>query len=95
MRKGDPLTELKKKLDALQVAPLPELGPFYGGAVGYIGYDYVRQIHKLPDRTRPVTNLPDLYWVVPQYLVRIDHLDPQNNRHCLGRVNPADIDRFL
>src|SRR5690606_13439645 len=44
--KGDPLTELRKKLDNLKVAPLPELAPFYGGAVGYIGYDYVRQIQK-------------------------------------------------
>ncbi len=54
VRKGEPLAEVKKKLDALRVAPLPELAPFYGGAVGYISYDYVRQIHELPDRTQPI-----------------------------------------
>ncbi|HHT05503.1 MAG TPA: anthranilate synthase component I [Hydrogenispora sp.] len=89
--KGDPLTELKKKLDGLEVAPIPELGPFYGGAVGYIGYDYVRQIQKLPDRTRPLTNLPDLYWVVPQYLVRIDHVAQKITVIVLAVVDPADI----
>ncbi|HYH01850.1 MAG TPA: hypothetical protein VEC37_02015, partial [Bacillota bacterium] len=36
----DPLAQVRAELEALQVALLPELGKFYGGAVGYLGYDY-------------------------------------------------------
>lgn len=93
VHKGDPLAEVKKKLDALRVAPLPELAPFYGGAIGYLGYDYVRQMQHLPSTTRPVTDLPDLYWVVPQYLVRVDHLTHKITVIVLTRVNPADPDK--
>lgn len=92
VRKGEPLAEVKKKLDALRVAPLPELAPFYGGAVGYISYDYVRQIHELPDRTQPIVGLPDLCWVVPKYLIRIDHLTHKITIIVLAEVNPADPD---
>ncbi|MBA2132533.1 anthranilate synthase component I family protein [Capillibacterium thermochitinicola] len=90
--RGDPLTELKKKLDTFQVAPLPELGPFYGGAVGYIGYDYVRLLQKLPVETQPLTNLPDLHWVIPRYLARIDHRTHKITLIVLAAVNPDDID---
>lgn len=88
---GEPLAEVKKQLDSLQVAPLSELGRFYGGAVGFIGYDYVREIERLPSRARPVTGLPDLYWVVPKYLARFDHVSHKITLIILSRANPEAL----
>jgi anthranilate synthase component 1 len=89
---GEPLAEMEKKLSSLKVSPMPELGLFYGGAVGYIGYDYVRQLEKLPSHAQSLTTLPDLYFVVPQYLVRFDHLALKITSIYLARVDPTDID---
>lgn len=89
---GEPLAAVKKELDALRVPSFPELNPFYGGAVGYIGYDYVRQLENLPTQTRPITGLPDLFLVVPKYLVRLDHVTHKITTIVLSRVDPEDID---
>ncbi|NLW55881.1 MAG: anthranilate synthase component I [Firmicutes bacterium] len=89
---GEPLAEIYQQLSALRVAPLPELDPFFGGAVGYIGYDYVRQIYQLPPPTGPVLGMPDLYWVVPEYLVRFDHIAHRITIILLARVDTNDFD---
>lgn len=89
---GEPLAELQRAIDSLKVAPCPELGKFYGGAVGYIGYDYVRQIEKLPLKKVPVTEIPDLCWIVPKYLARFDHVLHRVTLIVLAEVNPAAIE---
>src|ERR1700752_1627647 len=38
----DPLEELEKIMRAYRIAPAEDLPGFYGGAVGYLGYDCVR-----------------------------------------------------
>lgn len=89
---GEPMAEIKTILDSLQVAAMPELGKFYGGAVGFTGYDYVREIEKLPSQTKPVTGLPDLYWVVPKYLARFDHVSHKITVITLSRVDPENLE---
>ncbi|HEY8393064.1 MAG TPA: anthranilate synthase component I family protein [Capillibacterium sp.] len=92
VRLGEPLAIVKEELDTLRVPSFPELSPFYGGAVGYIGYDYVRQLERLPAQTRPLTGLPDLFFVVPRYLVRLDHVTHKLTTIVLSRVDPEDVD---
>lgn len=89
---GEPLSEIKKQLDLLKVAPMTELGKFYGGAVGFTGYDYVRQIENLPSGTKPVTDLPDIYWIVPKYLARFDHVTHNITIIVLSRVDQSDLE---
>ncbi len=48
-RTDDPLRELKRFLAPYKPVSLSELPRFFGGAVGYLGYDMVRFIEKLPD----------------------------------------------
>ena len=49
---GDPLDYLRDKLAAID-AVIPETGgdlpPFLGGAVGFVSYDWVRFVEKIPD----------------------------------------------
>ncbi|HEY0972051.1 MAG TPA: chorismate-binding protein [Gemmatimonadales bacterium] len=71
---ADPLAELEAMLTALPPADVPELGAFWGGAVGYFGYDVVRMVERLPSpppRTHPV---PDALWVFPDVVVIVDNL---------------------
>ncbi len=90
--KGEPMAEIEKMLNSLKVAPLPELGAFYGGAVGYTGYDYVREIEKLPSQAKPLTGLPDLHWIVPKYLARFDHVSHKITLIVLSRVEEDDLE---
>ena len=51
------------RLDALLAAyrapPLPDLPPLHGGVVGYLGYDVVREVERLPDVPPDDQGLPD------------------------------------
>src|SRR5689334_20347362 len=46
---GDPLVALRAVLEELQSEPLPGLPPLTGGLVGYLGYDVVRRLERLPE----------------------------------------------
>jgi anthranilate synthase component 1 len=95
----DPLHTVAAELDRYQpVAPLGDLGQdlprFFGGAVGYLGYDLVRFFERLPDSTRDELNLPDVHLLLTDTLVIFDHV-----RHRLlvvanAHVPPgADLDK--
>lgn len=60
----NPLTELRQLLASFTVPDVPGLPRFYGGAVGFLGYDMVRFMEKLPDRHPPI-DLPDSSFMVP------------------------------
>ncbi|MBU6367787.1 MAG: chorismate-binding protein [Gemmatimonadetes bacterium] len=72
-RVADPLGDLQARVAAMNPVPCPELGPFWGGAVGYFGYDVVRHIERLPHappRTMPV---PDACFLFTRAVVVIDN----------------------
>ncbi len=60
----NPLAELKRLLASFSVSNAPGLPRFYGGAVGFLGYDMVRFMEKIPDRHPPL-DLPDSSFMVP------------------------------
>jgi anthranilate synthase component 1 len=60
----NPLQELRNLLDSFAVSKAPGLPKFYGGAVGFLGYDMVRFMEKIPDRHAPL-DLPDSSFMVP------------------------------
>ncbi|ADW17570.1 anthranilate synthase, component I [Desulfobulbus propionicus DSM 2032] len=60
----NPLAELRALLNSFSVSNAPGLPKFYGGAVGFLGYDMVRFMEKIPDRHPPL-NLPDSSFMVP------------------------------
>jgi anthranilate synthase component 1 len=84
----DPLAVLKTTLDSLKVAPTVRQEKFFGGAVGYIGYDYVRQIENIPPLNPSAINMPDLCWLVPKYLTSFDHVS-----HKITIIVLVKIDR--
>jgi para-aminobenzoate synthetase component I len=47
--------------------------PFYGGAIGYFGYDLVRGLEELPTLSQPVTALPDMAIGIYDWAIVTDH----------------------
>jgi anthranilate synthase component 1 len=86
---ADPLTGVQAELDRLQVALLPELGKFYGGAVGFLGYDYVRTIERLPAKNGAEIGVPDFQWMIPKFLARFDHVTHKITLIVLARLEAA------
>lgn len=70
----NPLGELRKRLEGLRVRTLPELPPFCGGAVGYVGYDVVRYYERLPNPPPDDRNIPDLSFGFYDRMVVFDHV---------------------
>ncbi len=72
-RATGPLDALARSTDALRAPSLLDL-PLHGGAVGYIGYDAVREVETIPDTGRDDLGLPDVVMMFPRHVVALDHL---------------------
>jgi len=70
---GDPLVELKKLLASFRAYRAENLPRFYGGLVGYLGYDMVRFMERLPENNPPL-DLPDSSFMVPRLVLIHDSL---------------------
>lgn len=55
------LDTLQEMLAHYEAVHLPGLPRFMGGAVGYFGYDVIRQIENLPNAPERSLHLPDIY----------------------------------
>lgn len=71
---GDPLAWLDAKLSAKRVADMPGLPRFFGGAVGYLGYDIVRHVERLPNAPTDDRDLPDAVLMFTDTVLAIDNL---------------------
>jgi anthranilate synthase component 1 len=76
-RPVDPLDDLRSLVDAYQPADVPELGAFWAGAVGYLSYDVVRLIERLPSPPPQGQDVPDAIFVFTRTVVIIDNLRAQ------------------
>ncbi len=52
---------------------LPDLPPFHGGIVGWLGYDVVREIERLEDVPPDETGLPDAVMALTGHVAAFDH----------------------
>ncbi|MFZ5774966.1 MAG: anthranilate synthase component I [Thermodesulfobacteriota bacterium] len=79
-QQGDPLTALKALLASFnacnsEMACDPDLLPrFFGGAVGFLGYDMVRFMERLPESNPPLADFPDSAFMVPRIVLIYDNL---------------------
>ena len=84
---GDPLGRMRELLGRYRPAVPPGLPRFFGGAVGYLGYDMVRYFEKLPDAPPDDLNLDESVFVISDSLIIFD-----NARHTIKVVACACTD---
>jgi anthranilate synthase component 1 len=72
--KTDPIDEIRKIMQRFKPVKIEELGRFWGGLVGYIGYDMVRFFEDLPDKNPDELNLADSIFIFTDSLIIFDHL---------------------
>ncbi len=70
---GDPLAVLQETLAELATPATPGLPPFHAGMVGYLGYDVVRRLEKLPDTCVDDLQLPEMVMMLSSQLAVLDH----------------------
>ncbi|HXG72517.1 MAG TPA: chorismate-binding protein, partial [Gemmatimonadaceae bacterium] len=73
-RSDNPLTDLELLIASPRPAEVPELGPFWSGAVGFFGYDVVRLVEDLPATGKKSADIPDAVFVFTRSLVILDNL---------------------
>lgn len=109
-RVDDPIADLRARLTTHAPVPAPELGPFWGGAVGYFAYDVVRHFERLPDPPPRAVVAPDAMFALTRTIVTVDNLKGRARVTCAVPVDDdvspaalralhgaalADIDRVV
>lgn len=69
----DPIAHLAAVVRPLRAVAPDGLPRFTGGAVGYLGYDVVRSLERLPGGPRDDLGLPDAVFMIADSLVIIDN----------------------
>jgi anthranilate synthase component 1 len=89
----DPLEVIKKVLSEYQAVPDPSLPRFFGGAVGFMGYDIVGFFEELPAREKAGLDIPDVFFMITDTLVVFDNITHMikvvSNAHVKGRSAAA------
>jgi anthranilate synthase component 1 len=70
----DPYAAVTEELSRYRAAPLADLPPFAGGAVGLFGYDLVRWAEPTVGRRETELGVPELALMVSDVLLAFDHL---------------------
>ena len=72
---GDPLHALRETSVALRAPRIDGMPPLMGGLVGYLSYDIVRRLEKLPTLATDDLHLPELAMMLATDLAVIDHVE--------------------
>ncbi|MBI4633687.1 MAG: anthranilate synthase component I [Deltaproteobacteria bacterium] len=84
--RGDPLNYLRELMAGYKPVPVEGCPRFYGGAVGFFGYDMVRYFERLPDRTKDDLATDEATFLITDTLMIFD-----NVRHTVKVVACAMI----
>ena len=67
------LAALEALLHVYRAPVIADLPPFHGGVVGYLGYDVVREIERLPNVPTDTSGMPDAVMSVTGHVTAFDH----------------------
>jgi anthranilate synthase component 1 len=87
---ADPLVEIRRFVAAYAPVELPGLPRFFGGAVGYLGYDMVRFIETLPTRQAAEIGTWDSCFLVTESLLIFDNM--RQKITVVSNVHLGDFD---
>lgn len=89
--RGNPFAYLKELMQQYRGGCCPQLPRFWGGAVGFFGYDMVRYLEKIPEASSDDQGWPDCCLVFTRVVLVYDHVTRQLRIVYLARGgdNPA------
>ena len=89
---SDPLDYMRDFMARYQPVEVPGIPRFFGGAVGYLGYDSVRHFEKLPDLNPKRIEAHDAYFIITDTILIFDSLSQKikvvSNAHLEGSATP-------
>ncbi|HEV3187496.1 MAG TPA: anthranilate synthase component I family protein [Acidimicrobiales bacterium] len=85
----EPLDELRALLAKYRTFVTSDLPDFVGGAVGFVTYDYVRRLERLPGR-ESLPDWPDVDFSFPGAILICDHLRHSTTVVVLALVGESD-----
>ncbi len=81
---ADPLVLIEREMSGFRPVKLPGMPPFTGGAVGFVGYEYVTRIERtVPAAARDELKMPLLYFMLSDSLLIFDRAK-QTLRLCVN-----------
>ncbi len=83
---GDPIDVLRGQTRVGSVAPVEDVPPFAGGAVGHVGYDAIRLVEDIPDSGRDETGLPEAWFGLYDGVVALDRARQRLLLVALARI---------
>jgi anthranilate synthase component 1 len=90
---SDPFPQLKKIINSYKPVRISGLPRFHGGLVGYINYDVVRYIEKLPAKNPDDLKLPEMQLMLTDTILAFDHIKHKiliiSNAHITGDPEKA------
>lgn len=89
MRTGQSFEALAGLLRDSHISQPKDLPPFFGGAVGYFGYDVARQFEHLPNGSTNELDLPDMLFAFFDLVAALDH-----ETHSLVLIFAPPRERF-
>ena len=95
IKKGNPIKELKRIISKKKIERTKDLPLFYGGAVGYFGYDIVHFFEKLPRTAKDDLLLPDIYLIFPKDIIFFDHKKKIMKIICEEKENISKIEKII
>ena len=94
---SDPLNSVRELLAQYTPVEVDGLPRFFGGAVGYLGYDMVRHFENLPTEKPALLNAYDSYFLITDTIVIFDTMHQKikvvSNAHITGDIPPAEAYR--
>ncbi len=91
---ADPLGFVRDYLARFTPVEIPGIPRFFGGAVGYLGYDMVRHFEQLPTERPAVIGAWDSYFVITDTILIFDNVSQKikvvSNAHLGGGKSPED-----
>ncbi len=87
---GDPLAALEKVLEPFKQAQVDGLSRFAGGFVGYLAYDVVRYVERLPVDTEDDLEVADIAGVIADNFILFDNVSHTMKVVSLAHLEPGD-----
>lgn len=89
---ADPLSCIRDLLNRFSPVEVEGLPRFFGGAVGYLGYDMVRHFEHLPTDKPALIDAYDSYFLITDTIVIFDNMSHKikvvSNAHLNGAMTP-------